>query len=223
MFQFTPDILSAYQVSRYLHNQDTHALKNQNKKLYGFDMPLAVGMTASATFPYAVVGTTLWSNGCDENCYLQLFDGGLVDNLGLMTAIDLLRQDKAKDKLLIVVDAYHDDRQPFSKSRTPPRKLTLLKRVLKASADAVQRNMKTYAPTMVKDILCAHGAEHVMIAYLDLSKYPKAEQVGTSMWISKSDQDSLIKIGKELVKKNKTLSKDLPDLLSGMDVASCKQ
>ena len=79
LFQFTPDVLSQYQVTHYIHQNKIVRAHDHDNALYGFDIPAGVGMKASAAFPYAIAGSTLWSAGCDEHCYLQLFDGGLVD------------------------------------------------------------------------------------------------------------------------------------------------
>lgn len=222
LFQFTPDVLNAYHITRYIHNLMIEDIEPaRSEQVYGAEIPAAVGMVASATFPYAIAGTTLWSDGCKNDCFLQLFDGGLVDNLGLFTVLELLRQDPAKKKVLIIVDAFQGNQEPFSESRLPPRRLSLLQNLLLTSAESLQRNVKSAIPLISKTLLCEAGAEQVVIAYLDLSQYEQIEQVSAGLWITEDSQNQLIKAGKHMVQNSEALSKVLPKMLHDVQVAHC--
>ena len=97
---------------------------NNNKyKKYIFDMPLSLGATASGNFPAALPATTMNSALDPENPYLHLLDGGLADNLGVITAIRYFQKNIpkiVKRKLLIVIDAYKGRLGPFSSKERAP-------------------------------------------------------------------------------------------------------
>lgn len=222
IFQFVPTVLQKYKISAFQHKFKKHRVRQKSKRVYAYNMPFAVGMTASAAFPYAVSGTTLWSQACDKTCYLQLFDGGLVDNLGVYSALEILRQDKARYKLLIVIDAFGESPQPFSKSRQPPKKLDLLHKVTTSSPNSFQRQMRDYIPLVAKNILCTAGTEQVLVAYLDLYHSPKARKVPTSLWMTEENQNLMLKTGMRLVRNNIVLTRDVPNMLKGIKIASCQ-
>lgn len=205
LVQFTPDVLQRYQIANYIHNGWRFPLRQ------GFEhsIPLAVGMTASATFPYAVAGSSFATRACRKPCYLHLFDGGIVDNLGLLTVLDILQQDKTPVKIVIFVDAYHEPLEPFRSYERAPRQVMLLKHMLKASADGFQRNMAQYAQELSHAIAMDNGSEKVVVLHLDLQKYPRARQIGTQLWITEKQQSELFSIGQKLVAQHKTLLQQL--------------
>ena len=58
-----------------------------------------------------------------DNPYLHLLDGGLADNLGVITAIRYFKKNipkTIKRKLLIVIDAYQGRLGPFSRKERAP-------------------------------------------------------------------------------------------------------
>lgn len=118
IFPFTPDILEQYRVIGYSHNLETVHL-NPSDPDYD-SVPLSVGLKASATFPVAVPATTLSSDYDPNNPYLHLYDGGMSDNTGVITAIRLLVQDPAPRKVLLVIDAFNGSQHPFSVKSTSP-------------------------------------------------------------------------------------------------------
>lgn len=98
---FTPDILHFYKISGYVHR-----LKHiRNPLLDPFSVPLSVGIKASGSFPVLISNTTLQSRFHAKRAFLHLVDGAMTDNFGYQSAIDVLRQDQAKRKVLFVVDA----------------------------------------------------------------------------------------------------------------------
>ena len=84
------------------------------------DVPLSVGLTASGNFPVLIPATTLQSTMDPKNPYLHLLDGGMSDNLGIITALRLLAVEKTQRRILIVVDAFKENSAPFSNTPSPP-------------------------------------------------------------------------------------------------------
>ncbi|MDB4286269.1 PDZ domain-containing protein, partial [bacterium] len=116
IFPFTPDILEEYEVSGY-----THRMKkvDHEKGMDPMELPLSVGIKASGSFPVMISNTTLISNQDPLYRYLHIIDGGVADNIGYKTAIEMLRQDTvSKGKFLFVVDADAGGQVPtFSKKQ----------------------------------------------------------------------------------------------------------
>ncbi|HJU88040.1 MAG TPA: patatin-like phospholipase family protein [Gemmatimonadaceae bacterium] len=121
IFPFTPDVLRRYQVSRYRHRLDRDTLADP------YDMPLAVGAKASVSVPGLIPLTTLESHPRRRFRYLRLLDGGVADNLGVLTAADLLCQDtlrmtsansagSSRRRFMLVIDAYQEDGMPYDAS-----------------------------------------------------------------------------------------------------------
>ncbi len=218
LFPFTPDVLQKYAVRSYSYHEATHAINNG-----GYDVPAAVGMTASASYPFAVPPVTLTSVGCQENpCYLHLLDGGLADNLGVYTALNLLSQDTSKIKILIVIDAYKAALEPYSKQLLPPSNSTIFWRILTMSADAERQNIKQNVNVLAKDMLCRQNATNVLVIYLDLAKYPQARNVSTSFTITPAQQKILLQAGEDLVLKNKQFALLKQFLAGDKSIGQCE-
>ncbi len=138
-FFFSPDVVQAYAVTGCNHRMKRVGLEGDPGRL-----PLAVGLKASASFPILIPATTL---RCDPsrdklNSYLHLVDGGLVDNFGIYTAFELLRQDDAKRKVLIVVDAYKGTSHPHSRWRASPTGPEMALRIMKISIDSAHNRLQ---------------------------------------------------------------------------------
>ncbi|MEM7657005.1 MAG: patatin-like phospholipase family protein, partial [Bacteroidota bacterium] len=103
IFPFSPDILDTFQISGFTHNMKRY----QNLPAFDpYDLPLAVGIKASGSFPGAISNSILESTFDSTYRYLHLIDGGVADNVGFRTALAMLSQDTvAKKKILLVVDA----------------------------------------------------------------------------------------------------------------------
>ncbi len=101
IFPFTPDILQTHRVTGY-----THGMKIVEKPdLDPYQIPLAVGIKASGSFPVLIPNTTLHSSFNAERKYLHIMDGAMTDNQGYYTALEVLKQDEAPRKVLLIVDA----------------------------------------------------------------------------------------------------------------------
>jgi hypothetical protein len=141
IFPFTPEHLRLYDIRGYTHRlmqvrRDAGANKDAREKAFAYEAPLAVGLTASGTFPVLIPACTLQSGMDSANPYLHLVDGGLADIFGTMTAIRMLRQDNAPRKVLIVIDAFNGPLTPFSKYDTAPAALATAFRMATAFLDS---------------------------------------------------------------------------------------
>ncbi len=219
IFPFTPDILARYRVVRYFsHMQQVNITTPFTHPCYGCDMPAAVGLTASASVPLAMLPTTLVSRGCyGRDCYLQLYDGGIGDNLGIFTALSLLVQDHSKTKVLIIIDAYKGMVEPYSSQFAPPDSVPLMLRIASAITDASHANMRSHVGFVTRDVLCSKGADRVLVVYLDLNDFPAAQHVGTQLNMTLAHQKLLIKTGEALVKMHPELKR----IMRG-DIGACR-
>jgi hypothetical protein len=160
IFPFTPGQLMAFRVRGYAHQLERHCFRPGLPLREGDDpcgdqerstidpgdasylqwvlgMPAALGVAASGNFPVALPATTLPSGFDPDNRYLHLLDGGLADNLGVITALRLLEQDRdAARKVLLVVDASRDALGPFSANERPPSAGDAYNRTTTAGLDA---------------------------------------------------------------------------------------
>ena len=141
IFPFTPEHLRLYDIRGYTHRlvqvrRASDANSGAREKAFAYEAPLAVGLTASGTFPVLIPACTLQSGMDRANPYLHLVDGGLADTFGAMTAIRMLRQDKAPRKVLIVIDAFNGPLTPFSKYDTAPAAVATAFRMATAFLDA---------------------------------------------------------------------------------------
>ena len=200
IFPFTPDILARYKIIKYRYAQKEWQFPGSYADpQYGGELPVVVGMRTSANFPIAVPPTTLVSAGCEQPCYLHLLDGGLADNLGVNTALNLLERDKAHHKLLIVIDAYRDSPEPYSASGEQPGNADFLMRLGEIGIDSARNRLKSQLRQVARSLLCSRDADDVLTLYLDIDKYPEARAISTSLDITASEQQLLLQIGKELV------------------------
>ncbi len=142
IFPFTPDILGRYRISGY-----THRLRKVVKdSLNPFDVPLAVGIKASGSFPVLISNTTLVSDYSEERPYLHLIDGAMTDNIGYYTALQVLKQDPSPKKVLLIVDAdAAGNRYTFSRHEGAVFSLGVLARLPSSGLDARRA-------TLAKDI-----------------------------------------------------------------------
>jgi hypothetical protein len=141
IFPFTPEHLRLYDIRGYTHRlvqvrRADDANAGAGEKAFAYEAPLAVGLTASGTFPVLIPACTLQSGMDRANPYLHLVDGGLADTFGAMTAIRMLRQDKAPRKVLIVIDAFNGPLTPFSKYDNAPAAVATAFRMATAFLDA---------------------------------------------------------------------------------------
>lgn len=179
IFPFTPQHLRIHQIVEYTHQLDKiefdskMSLDSREYDEFIFDMPLSLSVTASGNFPVALPATTLRSRFDPNNPYLQLLDGGLADNLGVMSAIRFLQQNDATDvkKLLIVVDAYKGSLGPFSEKEGAPKWSKTASRTTNVSLDSWRGRYREIASG-----LCAKmGTQVVFVSFENLNdpKYLK--------------------------------------------------
>ncbi len=213
IFPFTPDILARYKVTGYFHDGLRYYVQEDfNNPWYISVMPVSVGVTASASVPFVTPATTLITKGCKKQCYLQMFDGGLSDNLGVYTALSLLLQDHSKTKVLIILDAYKGNAQPYSAKLLPPGGFSLLWRVATVSTDANRAHILPNAKFVARGLLCEKGAKNVIVVYLSLQGYPRAQKIGTKLVMSAENQKYLIKVGQELILHDEVLKRFITEL-----------
>lgn len=139
IFPFSPDHLKLYGVSGYTHRlTDFSKADQQDMRDFIDGMPMSVALRASANFPGVVPATTLTCQVEDQQLYLHLLDGGLGDNLGVVTAFNLLKQDQAQKKVLIVIDAFEAVTEPYSVLNNSPGLGTTISRVLMIALDSLR-------------------------------------------------------------------------------------
>lgn len=170
IFPFTPDHLKLYDVRGYTHRlkKVRHDSLRQTYDEFIAAVPLSVAMKASGTFPMAIPATTLGSGMDKLNPYLHLLDGGLADNLGVMTALRILHQDSrasVKRKVLIVVDAGTGTFAPFSEVPAPPGVSATALRTALAQLDSWRGRYRE----VVRDLCRLHEIQPVFLSFDDLA------------------------------------------------------
>ena len=95
--------MECYQISGYSHRRKRY---HDDEIDDPYEIPLAIGLKASGSFPVAISNTTMESEYDEEKCFLHLTDGGIADNIGYKTALELLETDPMPSKkVLFIVDA----------------------------------------------------------------------------------------------------------------------
>ncbi|MCY2925341.1 MAG: patatin-like phospholipase family protein, partial [Planctomycetota bacterium] len=135
LFVFTPEHLRAYKVIEYFHRLETvradvvdpaKPRDDAQRRAYeefiaGF--PMGAALAASNSFPLAVPPPVLRSALSPDYPYLYLTDGGLADNLGVYTALRMLKTEPGagvRHKGLIVLDARNDGYSAVGKRERSP-------------------------------------------------------------------------------------------------------
>lgn len=136
IFSFTPDVLEKYMISSYTHRIKKCAADG-SLCIDAVDMAYAVGIKASGSFPVAISNTTLESKYWEEKCYLHIFDGGVADNIGYKTAIEILSKDElVNKKVLFIIDADNTGIiKTFSSKQRAAGSLSMLGRLSYSSLD----------------------------------------------------------------------------------------
>ncbi len=125
-FVFSPEYFDHYAINgfKYCDLEELDIELNQT--------PVAVGLGASSSFPGAR-HLTLFSDLCEdkklegsflcgeeaEPIYIHLVDGGVYDNLGFKTALEVLTslENRNMRKVMLVIDANGETDLPFSKDK----------------------------------------------------------------------------------------------------------
>ncbi|MCE5276925.1 MAG: patatin-like phospholipase family protein [Planctomycetaceae bacterium] len=171
LFPFAPDQLKLYQVIGYTHRFKRYSFdaKTQSYEEFLDAVPLSLAAKASGTFPAAIPATVLRSEMDKLNPYLYLFDGGIGDNMGLVTALRMLKQDRRpRRKVLLVIDASADGYAPFSNDSSPP---SAAKTALQA-AMVQQASYRGRYREMTQDICRANNITPIFLSFDDLADLP---------------------------------------------------
>jgi len=194
---FSPNVLQSYGIDGYWHNMKLHAMAGHDEDY--FDVPVSIALKASASFPLAIPATTLRSNKCgDKACFIQVMDGGLSDNLGFISAYNLLRKEGGKNrKLLIVVDAFPGDLSPFTRSMGSPTLLQVLTRVTEINKDSFRHQIRHNA----KFFDSANNVD-LKILYLTIDDAEIIRKIRTNLNVNKKQQADLIICGQTLVRNH---------------------
>jgi len=180
IFPFTPDILDRYKVTHFNHRVSKFCVDVSGNDCTSvsdyYKVPVSVGVKASATFPGAVAATTLGSSADDKNPFLHLFDGGIADNLGVLTAMDLLSKDPSdaestmkSKRILIIIDAFKGDPEAFSsRSGSPTVVFHVGNRLTSITLDSWHGRFRSIIGQMAEE----RGIE---IVYLDFESLTKSD------------------------------------------------
>jgi hypothetical protein len=144
IFPFSPDNLRDYNLAGYYHRCRERKLVSTRKRQadpnnFVMQVPLSAGVTASANFPLAMPPLRFTSKMDPNNPYFYLLDGGVADNLGVVTALRLLG-DKTNEntprKVLVVIDSYQGPITPFEKEKDTPNASEAAARLMGAGLDS---------------------------------------------------------------------------------------
>lgn len=155
-----------------------------------YDMHISKAAVASASYPMAIQPLKLVSNSCKHKCFLYLIDGGVNDNLGIMSTLSAIKNLKHKHKILIVIDASDVVDSPFSESKASPKPFDFMLKipsmVTESHKQQIQQNMNLIA-------------EDTRVIMLKISKDKRAIGIRTRFSSSLKEQKLLISIGKKLL------------------------
>jgi hypothetical protein len=173
IFAFTPDFLSLYDITGYKHRSKIYKYDStkDNYDEFIWNVPLSLGVTASGNFPVVVPATTLNSSMDPNNPYLHLLDGGMAENLGVITALRMLETECNKavtKKVLLVVDAYHGTFAPFSETYYSPLTATTTLRSMNISLDSWHGRHRQ----IVRSLCSSRNIELVFLSFADLDELP---------------------------------------------------
>ena len=173
IFAFTPDYFKLYDINGYKHRSKKHRYdcSKDDYDEFIWRVPLSLGVTASGNFPVLVPATTLNSDMDPNNPYLHLLDGGMADNLGVMTALRMLEKEPDKaviKKVLIVVDAYQGNFAPFSKIEYSPLIANTALRAMDISLDSWHGRHRE----IVRRLCEVRDIEVVFLGFDDLAQLP---------------------------------------------------
>jgi hypothetical protein len=207
IFPFIPSTFERYGVKSYTHHLKKVTASDGNlfSKAEIGDIPLSIGLKASASFPNVVPATTLESSYDPLNQYIHLFDGGLSDNLGIITGLKILLENQNPYKLLIVIDAYKGQFEPFSDQEGSPTMLEISLKTTVISLDAF-RSRHHWTINQIKESKNNEGGP-IHVVYLNFDDLPenifkRVKDIGTAFNISAEQQDELFEAGKVIVKKH---------------------
>ena len=172
IFPFSPDNLRDYNLAGYYHRCRERKLADTRKRQadpdnFVLQVPLSAGVTASANFPLAMPPLRFTSKMDPNNPYFYLLDGGVTDNLGIVTALRVLgdkMNDNAPRKVLVVIDSYQGELTPFEKERDTPNESETAARLMGAGLDSWRARYRE-----ITDRLCGqNNIKPIYISFDDL-------------------------------------------------------
>jgi hypothetical protein len=198
LFPFMPDHLKLYGIIEYRHRekQVRYQPEKQNYDNFLYNVPLSVGVMASANFPGATLPTTLRSNMDPKNPYLHLFDGGLADGMACITAVRLLENEQDKRvsrKAMIVIDAYGGTFEPFSQIRFPPPPASTALRIMSIALDSWHARYREIISDWCRE-------KNIAVIYLSFDDLANLEDCKSLLDFGLTENDI-----KELTKKSKLI------------------
>ena len=199
IFPHSPDIYKTYGVAGYTHRLKKVTIDSDEDY---YKVPLAIGMVSSAAYPPVMSPVSMRTGGKDmNNNFIYLIDGGISDFLGVITALRILEQEKARTRVLVIIDAGFLDNEPFSKGPWGPHFLNVGRRVMDISTDSWRTRYKDFA---MKYAIGA-GMENIRIVSLDFFSLGSeckddVKDIIARFNISVDHQDALFRAGSEIVR-----------------------
>jgi len=213
----TPDILEYYNVVGYTHRKHKVPLEdfsdelsfNEIKQKAEFkdfynNIPYALMLKTSASFPGLIAETTFrcarYNHDINYNKYryIHILDGGVCDNLGYRTALELLNKDRSPQKVLIIIDVFNDNIQPYDRKEGPP--------ITVAAERYLQSTVISKHLFSIEDIKyrCSKsGIKYIFINLRDDSDLSDdMRQFETRLSINDKEQEALYRSGERMIKKN---------------------
>lgn len=198
----TPGWIERQGVAEFWHGEWRKVCREgvpQRECVGAFNVPLALAVRSSMNFPAGIPPTKIRMSG---GGHLYLTDGGEADNLGTVTAVDVLHQEgrtrSGGRRLLVVIDAFRGlGAAAYGTARVPGLVESVLRATslpLDAHRERVKRDfyeVEAHQPTVL-DALSEAG--DVSVAYVDMEREPL--KVGTNLRLSVGQQKSLICAGK---------------------------
>jgi predicted acylesterase/phospholipase RssA len=190
----TPGTLARSFVTGYVHRCADVVLHDP------FALPWSVALKASASLPGVIPETALRTGFGERTNVLQLIDGGVSDNQGIITALELLRQaavahPERRRRILIVVDAYRGDAEAdFSDSESGRVAAVAAGRAIYLLKAAQRLN---YAK-LARQVASAYGIEIVYLGFsaiADPALRDAASRVATDLSVSPKEQELLWQAG----------------------------
>lgn len=207
IFPFYPDTIDEYEIEQY-----THCLWNENLES-PYDLPLSIGLKASSSFPFVIPATTLRSAHDKNNMFIHLFDGGQSDNLGVLTALQMIDNIDKKRKILIIIDSYVGETEPFSGFEGSPTAVRAAIRATTISLDAWRIRYKWFVEQYKKKAtLDGTKFDVINISFdsLDSDKKKAIKAIGTNFNISKNEQILLFDAASDVVSMK---SKEIEEII----------